>query len=172
MGDELPVAGPAAHGHRLKRLGDGADLVELDQRGVRDAPADGIGDDGRVRAEIVVTDEFHHPAQAGGEGDPALVIILAKPVLDEMNGKPGGDGGQPFDQVAAAEQFAGHPVLAVRLAEFRGGEIQGDGDPVRARPVTRVADGLHQQPQHIFGLGYLRERSHLRRPGRWTASAR
>ena len=65
MGDELPVPGPAAYGHRRQRLGDGADLVELDQRRVRDAPLDGAGDDGRVGAEVVVTDQFQ-PRRPGG----------------------------------------------------------------------------------------------------------
>jgi hypothetical protein len=32
VGDELPVSGLAADGHGLEGLGDGADLVELDQR--------------------------------------------------------------------------------------------------------------------------------------------
>src|SRR5690348_5646412 len=56
--DELAVAGLAADGHGLQRLGHGADLVELDQRGVADAARDGAGDDGRVGAEDVVADQL------------------------------------------------------------------------------------------------------------------
>jgi hypothetical protein len=48
-------------------LGDGADLVDLDQRGVGDAPADGLGDDRRVGDEDVVADQLQVPAEPLGE---------------------------------------------------------------------------------------------------------
>src|SRR6266516_2414115 len=63
--DELPVAGLAADGHGLQRLGHGADLVEFDQRGVADAARDGACDDGRVGAEDVVADQLRGAAQTG-----------------------------------------------------------------------------------------------------------
>jgi hypothetical protein len=56
--DELPVAVPATGRHGLQGLGDGADVVELDQRGVADPALDGTGDDRRVGAEDVVTDNL------------------------------------------------------------------------------------------------------------------
>src|ERR1035441_3206473 len=42
VGHELPVARAAAYCHGFQGLGDRADLVELDQRGVGDAAADGV----------------------------------------------------------------------------------------------------------------------------------
>ena len=43
------------------------------------------GDDGRVGAEVVVADQFGGAAQAGGERDPAVVVVLAEAVLDQVH---------------------------------------------------------------------------------------
>ena len=125
----------------VQRLGHRADLFELDQRRVRNAAPDGVGDDGWVGAEIVVTDQLNRGAQAGGERYPAVVIIFAEAVLDEVHGELGGDAGEPIDEVAAAQHVAGDPVAAVRVAELRGGQVHGDGDPVLAGLVPGVGDG-------------------------------
>src|SRR6202035_2266682 len=122
--DELPVAGLPADGHGLHRLGYGADLVELDQRGVGDAARDGAGDDGRVGAEDVVADQLRGAAQAGGERDPAVFVIFAEAVLDQVHGELPGDGREPVDHVSAGQQVVGHLVAAIGLPELRGGQVE------------------------------------------------
>ena len=61
-------------------------------------------------------------------GDPALVVVLAEAVLDRVHREVRHDACQPLDQVGAAEQLTGDPVAAVRLAELRRRQVQGDGD--------------------------------------------
>jgi GTP cyclohydrolase II len=65
VADHVPVAGGPRDGDRLQRLGDGADLVQLDEDSVRDFFADGPLDDGRIgdedtriRSECLTGDAF------------------------------------------------------------------------------------------------------------------
>jgi hypothetical protein len=80
---QLGVPAAPARRDRLQRLGDGADLVDLDQRRVPDAAGDGVGDDGRIGDEDVVADELDPVAQPGGERGPAVPVVLAQAVLDQ-----------------------------------------------------------------------------------------
>ena len=113
----LPVAGPAADGHRFQGFGDGADLVELDQRRVARSRGDGAGDDGWVGAEVVVADELGtrrrgvRSARSTRRRHPRL----ARPRSLDRETRPAmlASG----RSVAADVQFAGHLVPAVRLAE-------------------------------------------------------
>src|ERR1700689_1504420 len=66
VGDELGVSGVPADGHGLERLGHGADLVDLDQRGIGDAGRDGRADDFGVGDEDVVADELDPVPEAPG----------------------------------------------------------------------------------------------------------
>ena len=71
MGDERSVAGVAGDADRLKRFGEGADLVELDEDRVGDAGRDAAAEDGGVGDEDVVADELDAVADALGELGPA-----------------------------------------------------------------------------------------------------
>ncbi len=79
---ELAVAGVRADVHRLDRLGDGADLVELDQRGVGDTVVDRLGDDRRVGAEVVVADQLQPIPEFAGELLPAVVVVLTEAIFE------------------------------------------------------------------------------------------
>jgi hypothetical protein len=88
--------------------------LSFDQRCVGDPALDGAGDDRRVRAEVVVADKLDLPAKPCGERDPALVVVLAEPVLDQVHRELPGDGGEAVDLLAAVQQVAGDLVAAVR----------------------------------------------------------
>ena len=130
--------------------------LSLISDGVGDAALDGAGDDRRVGAEVVVADEFDLAAEPGGERDPALVVVLAEPVLDQVHREPSDDGGDRSIMSPLVSSSPGDPVAAVGLAELRGRRVQRDGHPVAARLVPGVADRLHQQAEDLFGLGDLR----------------
>ena len=57
--DDDAVAGLLRHQHRVERLGDGADLIQLDQDRVGDALVDALLQDRGVGDEQVVADELH-----------------------------------------------------------------------------------------------------------------
>ena len=73
-------AGLLGHAHRLDRLGDGADLVDLEQQRVARLLLDGRLDARRVGHEQVVADDL---AEArGGEGRGVVPVVLVEGVLD------------------------------------------------------------------------------------------
>ena len=57
-------------------------------------------------------------AEAGGQRDPAVVVVLAEAVLDQVHGELAGDGRVPVGHAGAGQQLAGDPVAAVGLAEL------------------------------------------------------
>mmetsp|Transcript_36 Transcript_36/g.84 ORF Transcript_36/g.84 Transcript_36/m.84 type:complete len:302 (-) Transcript_36:653-1558(-) len=71
------------HAHRLDRLGDGTDLVHLEQQGVARLALDGGGDALRVGDEQVIA---HHLAHAcRGERGCVLEVVLVEGILDRHN---------------------------------------------------------------------------------------
>ena len=106
-------------------------------------------------------------AEAGRQRDPPVVVVFTEPVLDGVHREVRHDAGQPLDEVVTGQQLTGHPVAAVRLAELRGGQVQGDRHAAGAGRVPGVADGLDQQPQHVFGVVDLgREPALIAQPDR------
>jgi hypothetical protein len=103
-----------------------------------------------VSAEIVVADQLHRGAEAGGERDPSVVVVLPQPVLDQVHWELGRDADQPVDEIVTAEQFAGHPAAAIGLAELRRSQVQGNAHPVVPGPVPGVGDRPHQQPEYFL----------------------
>src|ERR1019366_8598316 len=70
-------------------IGDRADLVELDEDGVRHAFLHTAGDDLRVRTEDVVADELDLPSEPFRQALPAAPVVLGEPVLEEDDRIPG-----------------------------------------------------------------------------------
>ncbi len=87
--DDGGPAGGVRHADRLERLGEGADLVELDQDGVGGALLDAAREALDVRDEEVVADELHAVADAAGERRPAVPVVLGHAVLDGDDGVVG-----------------------------------------------------------------------------------
>ena len=132
--------------HGFEGLGDGADLVELDQRGVGDLAGDGVGDDGRVGAEVVVTDQLG--------GAPRRSVIAIQP---SWSSSPRPSSIEVHRELAVMASyrsimspldsgFTGDLVAAVGLAELGGRRVHRDRDAVGAGLVAGVGDGLHQEP--------------------------
>ena len=156
MGHHGAVAGAVRHLHRFQGLGQGADLVDLDQDGVGDALVDaglealGIGD------EEVVADQLRLVAGLPRQLGPAVPVVLGHAVLD-------GDDGIALDQLG---QFAGHlrgaqhpplarqVVLAV-LEELRGGAVQRQRH-LLARLVAGGLDGAENGVQSLGGRAQVR----------------
>jgi hypothetical protein len=72
--------------HRLERLRERPDLVDLHQDGVADPLPDAPAQDLLVRHEKVVPDELDPAPEPLGEGRPTLPVVLAEPVLDAQDG--------------------------------------------------------------------------------------
>ena len=75
-------AGSARQLDRVERLGQRADLVELDEHGVRGVLVDAALDALRVRDEQVVADELHAVAEALRQQLPASPVVLGEAILD------------------------------------------------------------------------------------------
>src|SRR5207245_11432839 len=80
--DDRAVARLARHVDRLQGLGQGADLVDLDQDRAGNAALDALLQARYVRHEQVVADELHLAAHGIGQPLPALPIVLRHSVLD------------------------------------------------------------------------------------------
>jgi hypothetical protein len=76
------------HLHRLQRLGQRADLVDLHQDRVGDALLDAVGEALRVGDEQIVADQLHLAADRVGERLPAVPIVLGHAVFDGDDGVP------------------------------------------------------------------------------------
>src|SRR5664279_4009233 len=153
--DHPPVAGVAADRHRRQRLGDRADLVELDQRRVPDPLADRRGDDLRVGDEVVVADELDALPEPGGERDPAFLVLLADAVLDAPDREVGDQLGVELDHFGAGQPLLANRVPAVVAAELTRRRVQRDRHPVRPSGVAGVGDGGRDEGEHLLGGGQL-----------------
>src|SRR5664280_1042208 len=148
VADHRGPACPARHLDRSHRLGDGPDLVELDQGRVHRLLLDGAGDDRRVGHDDVVADELDPAADAGGKLRPAGPVVLGEavlerddrvlrdPLLPEIDHLAGVEG----PALALQEVPAGHALDAGPLDEDRArGRVQRDRD-ILARPVAGLFD--------------------------------
>ena len=100
---------------------------------------DGVGDDGRVGAEVVVADEFHLVPQAGGDRDPPVLVALGEPVLDRSTrGTRAMIASSRSIMSRAGQRLTSDVVGAVGLAELADAARSiAIADAVRAGPCTR-----------------------------------
>mgnify|MGYP006883761259 CR=1 FL=1 len=66
----------------VEGLGDGADLVELDQQGVGGAELDALSQTCRVGDQQVVADELQTIAELGGDGSPVFPAFFLERILN------------------------------------------------------------------------------------------
>ena len=104
VGHHSRVPGPFGHFHGLKRFGEGADLVDLDQDRVGDAVVDTLFQPLGVGYKQVVSYQLDLAPQPVGRQFPAVPIVLGHAVFD-------GD-----DRVAI------HPLGPV-IDHFLGGQL-------------------------------------------------
>ena len=150
VADDGGPAGAASHFDRLEGLGDGADLVELDQDRVGGLLGDPLGEEVLVGDEQVVADELDLAADPGVELLPAGPVLFAEavlegddrvlvdPLLPEVDHLAGvEDAAFALEVVAAGDAFDAGPLDE----DGAGGGVKGDRDVV-ARLVAGLLDGL------------------------------
>ena len=137
--------------HGFDRLGQGADLVELDQQGVGslllDAAADALG----VGDQQVVADDLDAVAHLGGHQLPAFPVVLGQAVFDGDDRVlvdprlPEGDHLLAGELLAFLAQVV---LLGLFVVQFGGGRVEGDAD-LLAGLVAGLLDGFQD---HFDGL--------------------
>ena len=86
MRNNRGVSGPAGQADRFKCLGQGADLVELDQDGVGNALGDTFGENMGVRDKHIVPDDLDPVTESLCDDCPPIPILLGHAVFDGDNG--------------------------------------------------------------------------------------
>src|SRR5699024_8371333 len=104
VGHHGAVAVAVCQFHGVEGLGEGTDLVHLDQQGVGRATVDALLQAGRVGDEEVVANDLDLVAELLGEGDVSLPVVLVQRVLD-------GDDRVLLDQVSVDLNHLGGAVL-------------------------------------------------------------
>jgi hypothetical protein len=78
VADDDAIAGAFGHFDRVEGLGQGADLVDLDEDGVAGALADAALEESGVGDEEVVADELDAVADRGGQFGEAFPVVFVK----------------------------------------------------------------------------------------------
>ncbi len=149
------VAGVVRSLHSLQRLGQGADLVDLDQDGVGHAALDAVGQARGVGDEQIVAHELHLAAERLGQRLPAVPVVLGHAVLDGQDGETLHQALVELYEAGRIERLplAFHDVFAA-LVEFGRGGIEAQRD-LFARLVARALDGLHDEVERGLGAGQV-----------------
>lgn len=154
VGDhDTPAVGVGVLGS-LDRLGEGTDLVDLQEKGVARLELNGLLDAQRVGDSQVITDNL----EVGGlvEVAPGLPVVLSEGVLDGDNGVLGSEGlvevgkllvGEPLGGVALGVLEVKIVLLGVLLVELAGGNIHGDLD---LASVASLLNGIGDEVKSLL----------------------
>ena len=144
MGRNGGVTGLVRHLDGLQRLGNRADLVQLDEDRVAAAQANALGQALGVRDEQVVADQLDLAAQLLRHVLPALPVLLVEAVLDGVDGILLDQLLPVLDQLLTGKDLAalGQLILALFAAlPLAGGSIHGQ-HKIPAGQVAGLLDGL------------------------------
>ena len=146
------VARPVGQLDGVQGLGEGADLVELDEHAVAHAQLDSLADAAHVGDEEVVAHQLHLLAQLFGEHLPALPVVLGHAVFDGDDGVFLNETGVHFHHLFGGHGDAplGQMIASVLLAEPVGDRAVDGQHEVLAGLVTRLLDGGDQGLQGVF----------------------
>jgi len=139
----------------LNGLGQGTDLVDLQEKGVAGLELDGLLDAQRVGDSQVITDNL----EVGGlvEVRPGLPVVLSEGVLDGDDGVLGSEGlvevgkllvGEPLGGVGVRVLEVKVVLLGIDLVELAGGNVHGDLD---LAGVASLLDGLGDEVKSLLG---------------------
>lgn len=139
----------------LDGLGDGTDLVDLEEKSVARLELNGLLDELRVGDGQIITNNL----EVGGleEVGPGLPIVLSKGILDADNGVLLGQGlvelgellvGEPLALVAVWVLEVKIVLLLLDLVELAGRNIHGDLD---LASVASLLDGLGDEVESLLG---------------------
>ncbi len=165
--------GPELQRHldRAQGLGQGADLVHLDEDRVRDPRLDPAREALDVGDEQVVADQLEARAEPPRERGPAVPVVLGQAVLDAHDRIAVAQARVVLDQLGRAQPpppLAREDVGAV-LPEFARGRIEGERH-LLARLVARLLDRLDQAAERVLvRLEIGREPALVADPGREPA---
>ena len=154
MGHDGGVAGPVGHLDGVQGLGQGADLVDLDEDGVSHALGDAVGQALHVGDEQVVAHQLHLGADGLGEHGPALPVVLGHAVLQGDDGVGVGELLPHVHQLLLGHLLAGlglDVALLLVVPPLGGGGVDGDHE-VLAGLVAGLGNGLHDDLQGILIL--------------------
>lgn len=155
VGDhDTPAVGVGVLGG-LNGLGQGTDLVDLQEKGVAGLELDGLLDAQRVGDSQVITDNL----EVGGlvEVRPGLPVVLSEGVLDGDDGVLGSEGlvevgkllvGEPLGGVGVRVLEVKVVLLGIDLVELAGGNVHGDLD---LAGVASLLDGLGDEVKSLLG---------------------
>lgn len=138
----------------LDGLGDGADLVDLQEKGIARLELDGLLDEGGVGDSQVITNDL----EVGGleEVGPGLPVILSEGVLDRDDRVLGGQGlvkvgellvGEPLALVRVGVLEVQVVLLLVGLVELAGSNVHGD---LHLASIAGLLDGLGDQVKSLL----------------------
>lgn len=139
----------------LDGLGEGTDLVDLEEKGVARLELDGLLDAEGVGDGQVITDNL----EVGGlvEVAPGLPVILSEGVLDGDNGVLGSEllvqvgellVGDPLGGVALGVLEVEVVLLLLGLVELAGGNVHGNGN---LAGVAGLLNGIGDQVECLLG---------------------
>ena len=144
MRDDGGVVGILGHLHGVEGLGEGTDLVHLDEDRVGGAGLDALLEELGVGDEEIVADELHLAADGVGELLPGRPVAFGAAVLDRDDRVLGGELLVEGDHLVAGVDLAGglleDVVLLLLHVELGGGDVEGEVD-VLAELVAGVLDG-------------------------------
>lgn len=150
---DTPAVGVGVLGS-LDRLGEGTDLVDLQEKGVARLELNGLLDAQRVGDSQVITDNL----EVGGlvEVAPGLPVVLSEGVLDGDNGVLGSEGlvevgkllvGEPLGGVTLGVLEVKIVLLGILLVELAGGNIHGDLD---LASVASLLNGIGDEVKSLL----------------------
>ena len=139
-----------AQGDGVDRLRDSADLIDLDERRVGNAVIHGLGDDGGIRAEVVVTHQLDLVPELAGQRLPAREIVFSGAVFDGPDRELLHKFVQKCDHLIRAELVFPDAICAILVELGRSG-IQSDHDAAAAVRVTSGRNRLNQKLAHLLG---------------------
>ncbi len=149
------------HFHGRQGLGQGADLVDLDQDRVGAAGLDAVSEPGDVGDEQIVADQLALIADRVGQRLPAVHVVFAHAVFDRDDRIARHEVGQILHLLGAR---AGLVLAAIDvrtvLEELGGGAVQRQHH-VAAGGVAGLADRGHHEVERGIGRRQVRRKAAL-----------
>ena len=154
MGYDGGIAGTVGHLDGVQRLGEGADLIDLDEDGVGHLLFDTGGEALRVGDKQVVAHQLDLVADGLGEHGPALPVVLAHAVLQGDDGILGREVLPHVDHLLLGHGLFGlGQIIAAGLVvvPLGGGGVDGD-HKVLAGLEAGLLNGLDDDLQGVLIL--------------------
>src|SRR5437660_7386239 len=170
MGHNGGVVRLLGHADRGQRLGERADLIRLDENGVRDVLLDAFAQKLRVGDEQIVADQLQPGAERARELRPTVPVALAHAILDRDDRVFAGEVCQVARELGAREAAVLELELVGAVAEeLRARDVEPEIQVLAGAVAGRV-DRLQDDPEgRLVGLKARREAALIAHGCRQTA---